>query len=648
MTYMYKLFKALVLAVALIAAGRTQAMADSILYTLTGDTEQSGRVNFAATASGAATGSVSTWWPFSTATSISVSLPGDITFSFGTDKTERGLASNGSLLIEGATDTGGYITLSAPNSKIIYYVALVNNSEQVIHEDWNAMNSYTYHFAEMDLKYIYVSYGDFIPIGGATISGIAGAYIYDGVSKCPDPVVTCFGRTLTKNEHYTVGYSNNVKTGTAVVIVSGISPYHGTIRQEFEIVDCLIEEWEAGSYEVNTNRTVERILVNGNVTLTIAEGVKLTVNSYLSIAQEAMLTLNGTGTLTIKNYTTALREYNPNSTTGGSGHKGYDGISGNIFVDGCTVIINGGRGGIGGAGGGKDLVGGDGGPGGIGGAGINGSLTVQSGTVTVTGGTGGEGGYAGYSPKSTITFIDGDQDDGGLYLYGNGGAGGAGGLGITGSLEVISGTVTVTGGYGGTVGIGGELASNDDKGSPGKAFGGTVTCDTPGYIIQDRNGNGNWSNLASGGATEKQYARVTKASLVLTLNGILSDGLYWATFYHGSVRYSLPEGAQAYTMGSDHHLYRLDTDGRTIRENTAVVIVSDKQVINLVMDDGSSSITDHAPGSNILHGSDSPVHVSSIPDGKSAYVLSVDNNGVLGFRQYTGTAIPAHKAYYVQ
>jgi hypothetical protein len=30
------------------------------------------------------------------------------------------------------------------------------------------------------------------------------------------------------------------------------------------------------------------------------------------------------------------------------------------------------------------------------------------------------------------------------------------------------------------------------------------------------------------------------------------------------------------------------------------------------------------------------------------YVLSLDGDGVLGFRQYTGDSIPDYKAYYVQ
>ena len=141
--------------------------------------------------------------------------------------------------------------------------------------------------------------------------------------------------------------------------------------------------------------------------------------------------------------------------------------------------------------------------------------------------------------------------------------------------------------------------------------------------------------------------------IVPVLTGHLSGGFYWATYYNSSLRYTLPEGAQAYTMDKDHHLYRLGTDGSVIKENTAVVIISDKADITLTLDSGTSTIVDHAPnGGNILLGSDSDVPISSIPAGKAAYVLSVDANGTLGFHQYTGSgsdpAIPAHKAYYIK
>ena len=144
------------------------------------------------------------------------------------------------------------------------------------------------------------------------------------------------------------------------------------------------------------------------------------------------------------------------------------------------------------------------------------------------------------------------------------------------------------------------------------------------------------------------------ASVELTLVQGTKDGVtaYWGTFY-GVQRYVLPEGAVAYTMDSGKHLYRLGDDGRTIREKTAVVIISDRQSITLTKDEGTTEIIDHAPDGadptegNFLQGTVSAVAVSSLSG--TPYVLSVDSNGVIGFRQYLGTdAIPAHKAYYVQ
>ena len=140
----------------------------------------------------------------------------------------------------------------------------------------------------------------------------------------------------------------------------------------------------------------------------------------------------------------------------------------------------------------------------------------------------------------------------------------------------------------------------------------------------------------------------------ITLTGPY-DGLYWATFYCGNVRYTLPEGAQAYTMDADYNLYRLGTDGRTIRENTAVVIIADTARITLTKTDGTSSITDNAPDpkhnsltdGNILQGGDSPVDLSDIvSDPQKVYVLGMVNNQ-LGFYEYSLPTIPAHKAYYV-
>ena len=132
------------------------------------------------------------------------------------------------------------------------------------------------------------------------------------------------------------------------------------------------------------------------------------------------------------------------------------------------------------------------------------------------------------------------------------------------------------------------------------------------------------------------------------LTGMHNNGFYWSTFYHGTKRYSLPDGAAAYTMDKDYHLYRLGDDGRTIPVDTAVVIVADKQGIILTPDGGTSTVTDHAPGGNILRGSDSPFTPTS-----AAFVVLgiVDNDpATLGFHYYADyfSDIPAHKAYYIK
>ena len=137
----------------------------------------------------------------------------------------------------------------------------------------------------------------------------------------------------------------------------------------------------------------------------------------------------------------------------------------------------------------------------------------------------------------------------------------------------------------------------------------------------------------------KFYAEVTQ------LSGHLSDGVYWATYYNQNNRFLLPAGAIAYTMGNDYGLYRLGADGRTIPKNTAVVIISDKQIIPLTPDTGTSEVIDHAPGSNILEGSDSEVTVSELS--RTPYVLGVVGSE-LTLYEPKGEKIPANKAYYLK
>lgn len=133
-------------------------------------------------------------------------------------------------------------------------------------------------------------------------------------------------------------------------------------------------------------------------------------------------------------------------------------------------------------------------------------------------------------------------------------------------------------------------------------------------------------------------ATVTSYSLTLTQG--TKDGVtaYWGSFYDGNHRYTLPEGAAAYTMNSEKNLYRVGDDGRVIPKNTAVIIIADKSALTLNVTDNTADIH----GTNILLGSDNPVSVAG-----KAYVLGIVN-GVLGFYEYKGGDVPAHKAYYTE
>lgn len=128
----------------------------------------------------------------------------------------------------------------------------------------------------------------------------------------------------------------------------------------------------------------------------------------------------------------------------------------------------------------------------------------------------------------------------------------------------------------------------------------------------------------------------------IDITGTLCDGHYWATFF-SSARFTLPEGAKAYTLNSSKQLYLLGTDGSIIPAKTAVIIISDSADITLTKDGGSSSVAING-GGNILLGSTSPVGLYSITG--TPYVLGI-KGGVLGFYEYTGDGIPAGKAYYI-
>ena len=128
----------------------------------------------------------------------------------------------------------------------------------------------------------------------------------------------------------------------------------------------------------------------------------------------------------------------------------------------------------------------------------------------------------------------------------------------------------------------------------------------------------------------------------LNLTQGTKDGVsaYWGTYYNGTTNHTLV-GATAYTLGTDYKLYRLGTDGRTIPKGVAVVIIATSGDASLIpAGTGNLSITDHAPGGNILVGNDADTDYAAI------YVLSVNSSGEVGFCKLSIGDLPAHKAGY--
>ena len=228
-----------------------QALAETVTYTLSGSIEQNGNVNFVVTASGDATGTASDQWNYTTTQSRSLTLPGSINLSFGSDRISSMLVQNRVLIIQANASDGGYITLSHA-SKYLYHVTLLDASgERIINNEttWNLTKSYTYRSNLIYVRYIVVEYATAIPITDAEISGIDDQYPVSNAAVKPTPTVTWHGTTLTKNTHYTVSYQNNSSAGTATVRATGkgIFSTSTSVTQNYTLV------WATYAVHFDTN-----------------------------------------------------------------------------------------------------------------------------------------------------------------------------------------------------------------------------------------------------------------------------------------------------------------------------------------------------------------------------------------------------------
>ena len=586
-------------------------------------------------------------WTYGTTSSIHATLADGITINSA--------SSNSEIFVQNGLAVAGNVTVTVgggtQHNYYIWHVELYNSANQAaINEyNWGADVESTHTFSKtINPGYFYklvITYSTediyLINDSSTIISGVEDEYAYTGSRITPVPTeVVCNGRVLTKGTHYTLNYSSNTAVGEGSVIVNAISPYHGYALKDFTIYDptSVPLEWAAGStVEVTEDYITPNpisVTGTGNVTLRIADGVTLTAERGITIPDGATLTMEGPGSLTVTNSDGERgTQGDPN---GGPGSTGSTGISGSFIVKDGTVKVTGGAGGMGGVGrygtSGTVVGYGTGGVGGNGGIGISGSLIVKGGTVNINGGTGGNGGAS---------------------LEGTGGNGGIGGIGISGSLSVNGGTVLVCGGFRGN---GGEAERHNGRiGTNGVGVSGLVTCTADGYVIQESDNKNTWTELSSGSTSTMRYVRVIELTHLAIAHQAAFAGhtRYWATFYHPYWNFALPAGAQAFTMDSEHTLYRVG-DGSVVPSDCAVVIMAEESALTDVSGGSgtltltSTSATAPSVSGNILRGESAATSASTLVSGsQKVYVLGA-SGGTAGFFEFSGNDVPAGKAYYIE
>lgn len=200
---------------------------------------------------------------------------------------------------------------------------------------------------------------------------------YSGSEKTPSVVVkTARGTTLKKGTNYTVAYRDNKNAGTAVVEITGIGNYGGTLTQTFEIKKADLSKCTVSLTGDTYYQTGEAI--TPGVSVTTAKGTKLRNGTNYTVtysnnvnAGTAAVLIEGTGnyegslksSFTIKNVTDlsgftstlsysymaytgtarvpAVKVVTPKGTTLKKGTNYEVTYSDNVEVGTATVTING-------------------------------------------------------------------------------------------------------------------------------------------------------------------------------------------------------------------------------------------------------------------------------------------------------------------
>lgn len=141
--------------------------------------------------------------------------------------------------------------------------------------------------------------------------------------------------------------------------------------------------------------------------------------------------------------------------------------------------------------------------------------------------------------------------------------------------------------------------------------------------------------------TESRALTLAMVPATINLTANLADGNYWTTFHCGDASYLIDEGenATAYTAEVSDDNVVLHSLNKDIPKNTAVVIKGEDNEISMSI----VADPDLIVPANALQGVDVATATSTLGEGTFYVLGKVGDN--FGFHCYTGTTMPAQKAY---
>lgn len=118
---------------------------------------------------------------------------------------------------------------------------------------------------------------------------------YTGKAVTPDVNVTLDGKTLVKDQDYTVSYQNNINPGKAQVEVTGIGNYAGTINGTFQIKGKQVQQ-------ITLDRTSASVTAGNSLKLAATVTPKDANNTTLTWKSDnpGIATVDQTGKVTVK------------------------------------------------------------------------------------------------------------------------------------------------------------------------------------------------------------------------------------------------------------------------------------------------------------------------------------------------------------